>query len=1087
VGLCICKLVAYFFLCFTLFIPSFAAAQVDISSDGTITYKSIYPVSAPPSPYRQVPGEILVRYRSASTSFSRSLLNQQMGTSVLREFKTVKGLQLLKLREGTTTTQALQTFKKSPEVLYAEPNYKVRAYATPNDTRYSELWGLHNTGQNGGTVGADIHASEAWNLTTGSTNPVIAVIDTGIDYTHPDLATNIFQNTLDCNGNGVDDDGNGYIDDCHGINVIAGESDPWDNNGHGTHVAGTIGAVGNNANGVVGVNWTANIMACKFLDANGEGDTAGAIACLDYVAAMKDRGVHIVATNNSWGGGAYSQALSDAIDAQRQRGILFMAAAGNDGLDNEVLETYPCSYALPNILCVAATDNNDNPCYFSNYGRRNVHLGAPGQNILSTVPSFVDSSGYASFNGTSMATPHVTGLVSLVYSLYPGADWRAVKNRIVAGGDIKASMTATVSGRRLNAYGALTCNNSIVQARLRPLGSSLTVGAGTPIELAVLHINCGTPNGNVTVTVSPTNETITLLDNGLNNDLVAGDGIYTGIWTVPSSGTVTLNFPGGDLFTVHADHNLQIGFPVKAWHDAGSYHGGPANHTLVTNVDGNPGLQIFVSSHAAGPMNAWNNAGIPLAGWPIDTGGVAYPAAGKLSQANSGNEIFMGVYGYGSAPDLLAYNGAGSTLPGWPRKSANYIATPPSLADVDGDGLDEIFIEEEDWKLHAYKADGSILSGWPAVQWVGGQERHTPAIADIDGDGVPEIVTGSEAISPGGVSLLAYHYDGTPVAGFPVSFGGYVDTFPVIGDVDGDGAPEIVVIGTDSLPLPSQPASALIYSNTGALKRAIALSGSVFYGTAPALADIDDDGILDIIVQTNSALNVVRGDGTNCPGWPVIWGDQYWLGNSAPVVGDVDGDGLPEIVVTTQVAGSGNGVVRVFKHNGASHPSFPKTLPIGSGMVPAIADIDGDGHNKIIISGDNWGGYPGYYDKVWVYDLGGAAHGPVLWGQFMGSARHAGIPQTVYPGPNMVKNERTSTLYPLIQTAYDDSLILSGDGLLMRAGDFTEDITLDRPGIGIKLLGGYNSSFAPTTGYTVIHGKVTISSGVVTMSNIIIK
>lgn len=322
------------FFCFFLIplfvIPLFAAQPVTRSSDGLIIHHSLSPGGAPPSPYRQVPGEMLVRYRSTSSALSRTLLNWQMGTSSVREFKTVKGLQLVKLPQGLAMTQALRAFSKSPDVLYAEPNYILRTLATPDDTRFSELWGLHNTGQNGGTSGADIRAPEAWTLTTGNANPVIAVIDSGIDYTHLDLTANLHQNTADCNSNGIDDDGNGFIDDCYGINAINNSGNPTDDNGHGTHVAGTIGAVGNNNRGVAGVNWTASIMACKFLDASGSGNTADAITCLDYIATMKDRGVNIVASNNSWGGGAYSQALSDAIDAQRQRGILFVAAAGND-------------------------------------------------------------------------------------------------------------------------------------------------------------------------------------------------------------------------------------------------------------------------------------------------------------------------------------------------------------------------------------------------------------------------------------------------------------------------------------------------------------------------------------------------------------------------------------------------------------------------------------------------------------------------------------------------------------------------------------------------------------------------------------
>src|SRR4029077_3549531 len=179
----------------------------------------------------------------------------------------------------------------------------------------------------GGTPAADIHAPEAWDITTGSSTVVVAMLDSGIDYTHPDLVANMFRNEADCNGNGIDDDGNGYVDDCYGIDLVNHDSDPMDDNQHGTHTAGTVGAAGNNGVGVVGVNWNVKLMPCKFLGASGSGSTAGAIACLDYVKMMKDRGVNIVATNNSWGGGGFSQALFDAIDMQRQRGILYIAAA----------------------------------------------------------------------------------------------------------------------------------------------------------------------------------------------------------------------------------------------------------------------------------------------------------------------------------------------------------------------------------------------------------------------------------------------------------------------------------------------------------------------------------------------------------------------------------------------------------------------------------------------------------------------------------------------------------------------------------------------------------------------------------------
>src|SRR5256712_11560021 len=342
---------------------------------------------------------------------------------------------VLRVAAGTVlaTIALLTTY---PEVRYAEPDYDLHADQTPTDPMYSQLWGL-----------PDIQADQAWDATTGTATVVVGVVDTGVDYTHPDLAANVWTN-------------DGTVNHCpagtHGYNVLLKSCDPMDDNNHGTHVSGTIGAVGNNSVGVVGVNWNTRIMGLKFLGASGSGTTSDAIDCLNYVAIMKDRGVNIVASNNSWGGGGYSQALRDAIDSHRQRGMLFVAAAGNDGGSNDTLLTYPCSFDVPNIICGAATNASDALSSFSNFGKNTVHLGAPGEDILSTVIGDVDVSGYAVASGTSMATPHVTGAVALINSLFPGIDWRAAKNRILASGDTVPSLAQTVTGKRLNLLGALT-------------------------------------------------------------------------------------------------------------------------------------------------------------------------------------------------------------------------------------------------------------------------------------------------------------------------------------------------------------------------------------------------------------------------------------------------------------------------------------------------------------------------------------------------------------------------------------------------------------------------------------------------------
>lgn len=341
-------------------------------------------------------GEVIVRYKKG---ISKNNVKVKLFTSEMKATffnfisqKTEKVMVHVKSKK-LSTEQLLKKFQSNPDVEYVEPNYIVHSMKTPNDGSFDQLWGLHNTGQsvvgNSGKIDADIDAPEAWEQSTGSSNVVVAVIDTGVDYGHEDLSDNMWTNSGEVPNNGIDDDGNGYIDDVHGINTIDDSGDPMDifaeNGGHGTHVSGTIAAAGNNGTGVTGVNWNAKIMACKFQGVNG-GTTVNAIKCLEYIADQKNRGVNIVATNNSWGGGSYSEALRDAIKITNDLGIVFVAAAGNDGANNDSTPAYPASYDLPGVISVAASDYKDDIASYSNYGHTSVDLAAPGSTILSTTP-----------------------------------------------------------------------------------------------------------------------------------------------------------------------------------------------------------------------------------------------------------------------------------------------------------------------------------------------------------------------------------------------------------------------------------------------------------------------------------------------------------------------------------------------------------------------------------------------------------------------------------------------------------------------------------------------------------------------------
>ena len=486
-------------------------------------------------PHRFVADELIVRFKKGTPSASMAAAHAEMGAKEMHGFASVEGLARVKLSAGMSVPAALERYRKRPDIMYAHPNYYRHTQAVPNDPYFVDgsLWGLQNLGQAGGTPGDDIHATAAWDLTTGSRDVVVMVIDSGIDYNHPDLKANMWPS--------------------YGINTVYQSSDPMDDtvDSHGTHIAGVIGAVGNNALGAVGVAWQISLMACKAFDSTENGTDADIIACLDYAQTMKQRGLNIVATNNSYGGAPFDPALRDAIAAQMQAGILFIATAGDVAMDEELGEFYPANYDLPNIITVAATDRNDNLWPYSGYGAHEVHLGAPGVDIYSTVRG----SGYDIASGTSEATAYVTGVAALLKTQDPNRDWRAIKNLILAGGDddsaLRNILVNTITGKRLNAFGSLTCQNSTVLSRFRPKGDgSVPVGVpmGTTVGLSVLNINCAVPNGPVGVTVQPGNTVIPLVDDGTGSDYAAGDGVYSANWSPPGPGAYTLTFPGGDVW-----------------------------------------------------------------------------------------------------------------------------------------------------------------------------------------------------------------------------------------------------------------------------------------------------------------------------------------------------------------------------------------------------------------------------------------------------------------------------------------------------------------------------------------------------------
>ncbi|MFQ5638544.1 MAG: S8 family serine peptidase [bacterium] len=388
---------------------------------------------------QETSGKVIIVYSTEPGEAEMEKL-EQLGCSKIRRFKLISGI------AAHVKPDVVNQLESLPSISFIEPDYLLYADVLPNDPRFGDLWGMNNTGQTGGTADADIDAPEAWNVSTGSASILVSVIDTGTDINHEDLSANIWTNPGEIPNDGIDNDGNGYIDDVHGWDFFNNDNTVFDNpanDDHGTHVSGTIAAVGNNGIGVTGVNWQATIMPLKFLGPGG-GSTADAILAIEYAT---NKNVRVI--NASWGGGGFSQALKNAIDAS---GAVFCAAAGNSGVNNDASPHYPSSYTSANLIAVAATDHNDQVAGFSNFGATSVDLGAPGVSILSTTPNNT----YSFFSGTSMATPHVSGVAALILSQSPGLTPVQVKSQMLGAVDAAGSLNGiTVTGGRLNAANAL--------------------------------------------------------------------------------------------------------------------------------------------------------------------------------------------------------------------------------------------------------------------------------------------------------------------------------------------------------------------------------------------------------------------------------------------------------------------------------------------------------------------------------------------------------------------------------------------------------------------------------------------------------
>ena len=423
----------------------------------------------PKRPKQENEPEVLVRFKPGISLDSIRQLAARSNDRVEDEIESVNGLIAIDdLDDADAETVASQYAAMSDQVLYAEPNFEIRldpqpnslsrrdlvhrdpGVLMPNDPQFADQWALNNQGQDGGKKRADIDALKAWGVSQGSDKIVVAVLDTGVDYTHKDLISNMWLRPESLPQ--YSDDEIGTFDDLHGFDANADIADPMDDNGHGTHCAGVIGAEGDNNEGIAGINWHVQIMPLKFLGRGGFGSTKNAIEAINYAIERKSKGVDVRVISASWGSTQNSKALKDAISAAGDAGILFIAAAGNNGTDNDKRPHYPSNYDLPNVISVAALDRADEMASFSNYGVKTVHIAAPGKDILSTWLN----DDYRGASGTSMATPHVSGVAALILSKSPKMTVAKLREKLLESVDKLPNLEGRVaSGGRLNASKAL--------------------------------------------------------------------------------------------------------------------------------------------------------------------------------------------------------------------------------------------------------------------------------------------------------------------------------------------------------------------------------------------------------------------------------------------------------------------------------------------------------------------------------------------------------------------------------------------------------------------------------------------------------
>jgi uncharacterized repeat protein (TIGR01451 family) len=1005
---------------FAFFIAVFAALP--------LTAQTIRPTG------RAVPNEVVVKIRNAASANDVAALERLADAQDSKRLAKLTSGTLIRMKSRSKNADAVATaLQHNPNVEYVEPNFVIRLVATPNDPSFNTLWGLRNTGQTisgiPGNAGADIDAPEAWNVTTGSASVVVGVIDTGIDYNHPDLAANIWSNP---GGKGNPDCAAGT----HGFNAITGTCDPMDDNDHGTHVAGTIGAAGNNGVGVTGVNWTTSIMGLKFLDWTGSGTIADAIAAIDFAVQAKIDGVNIRVLSNSWGGGPFSKALLDEINKANEHDILFVAAAGNDATNNDVFPHYPSNYSTPNMISVAATDNRDGLAWFTNLGATTVHLAAPGVDIRSTIAG----GGYAYFNGTSMATPHVSGVAALLLAKTPSLTTAQVKNAILTSVDPLGILNGRcITGGRLNAAKALgVAGTPDFTISISPTSRMVARGGSTAYTVTVTPANGFAGSVDLIATNLQTGHTVSFLPatTTSTSTLVLAAGGTSPLNTHTFSVTASSGLMTRTAFATVSTSSSQPPSLCPSF-TAGSIYDAYTPTAVTTgdfNRDGNADLATVETSGnrvqiRLGPSFPSSFA-YAVGNTPLFVVGGDFNRDGKadLATANSGSHNVS----------VLLGNGDG-TFQGAVHYGAGTSPFALTAADLDSDGDLDLAVANNGASSVSILAGAGNGTFGTASHYAAGSGPYWVTAADVDRDGRPDLAVAN--YNAGTISLLRGNGNGTFQAPLDATAGSKPSAV-VAGDFDRDGNLDLGVSNYDS-----NNVSLLAGNGNGTFDAAVNFAA----GTNPnsvAASDFNGDGRLDLLTANGGSnnLSILLSSGNGTFQAPIA------LPLSRPsyaTAADVNNDGKPDVVATSLEA-NWTAVIRNLSgcsvNCGTINPA--DTIAYGSGNTAesvATGDVNGDGKADIITvhSGDSavtisLGNGDGTMSTPAVAINAGAAPHGVVTGDFNADGKlDLAISR---PGANVIAvllGNGDGAFQPAVEYA-------SGDGpRSMAAGDFDRDGKLD--------------------------------------------